>query len=265
MRINFSASIFTATISVTTGLPWVIVPVLSNTTVFTLWAISSASPDLIRMPFSAPLPVPTIIATGVARPSAQGQEITRTVMPQDRANSNVAFKRKYHTRKVTAAIPITTGTNTPAILSAIWAIGAFDALASSTRRIIWENVVSSPTFVAWILIKPVLFIVAPITLSPASLCTGILSPVIAAWSTLVTPSSTMPSTGMFIPGFTSTMSPETTCSTGISISMPSRSTVAVFGARSSRREIASLVLPLLRASRNLPRVISVSIVAPPSK
>ena len=30
------------------------------------------------MPFSAPLPVPTIIATGVARPKAQGQEITKT-------------------------------------------------------------------------------------------------------------------------------------------------------------------------------------------
>ena len=49
--------------SVTTGLPFVRVPVLSSTTAFTEWAVSSASPDLIRMPFSAPLPVPTIIAT----------------------------------------------------------------------------------------------------------------------------------------------------------------------------------------------------------
>ena len=39
------------------------------------------------MPCSAPLPVPTIMATGVASPNAQGQEITSTEMAQDRANS----------------------------------------------------------------------------------------------------------------------------------------------------------------------------------
>ena len=43
-----------------------------------------ASPDFIRIPFSAPLPVPTIIATGVARPREQGQDITKTVMPAER-------------------------------------------------------------------------------------------------------------------------------------------------------------------------------------
>ena len=39
------------------------------------------------MPFSAPLPVPTMMAVGVARPRAQGQEITSTEMPMERANS----------------------------------------------------------------------------------------------------------------------------------------------------------------------------------
>ncbi len=39
-----------------------------------------ASPPLIRIPFSAPFPVPTIIAAGVASPTAQGQDITRTVI-----------------------------------------------------------------------------------------------------------------------------------------------------------------------------------------
>ena len=37
-----------------------------------LCAVSNASPDLMRIPFSAPFPVPTMMATGVARPSAQG-------------------------------------------------------------------------------------------------------------------------------------------------------------------------------------------------
>ena len=43
------------------------------------------------------------------------------------------------------AMTITTGTNTPATLSASLAMGALDPDASSTRRIIWARVVSSPT------------------------------------------------------------------------------------------------------------------------
>ena len=46
---------------------------------------------------------------------------------------------------------ITTGTNTPATLSASLAIGALELVASSTRRMIWESAVSSPTFSARIL------------------------------------------------------------------------------------------------------------------
>ena len=60
------------------------VPVLSSTTVSARCAVSKASPDLMRIPFSAPLPVPTIMAVGVASPKAQGQEMTRTAMPMDR-------------------------------------------------------------------------------------------------------------------------------------------------------------------------------------
>ena len=43
---------------------------------------------------------------------------------------------------------MTAGTNTADTLSAIRAIGAFVAAASDTIRMIWENVVSSPTLVA---------------------------------------------------------------------------------------------------------------------
>ena len=64
--------------SVTSGLPSVSVPVLSKTMASILYAVSSASPLLIRMPFSAPLPVPTMMAVGVARPSAHGQAMTST-------------------------------------------------------------------------------------------------------------------------------------------------------------------------------------------
>ena len=64
--------------SVTSGLPRVKVPVLSRRTVLNLWARSSASPERMRMPFSAPLPVPTTMAVGVAKPMAHGQAITNT-------------------------------------------------------------------------------------------------------------------------------------------------------------------------------------------
>ena len=41
------------------------------------------------VPFSAPLPVPTIIATGVANPKAHGHEITKTAIPILIANSKL--------------------------------------------------------------------------------------------------------------------------------------------------------------------------------
>ncbi len=75
--------------SVTAGSPFVMVPVLSNTIVSIRWAVSRASPDLKRTPFSAPLPVPTMMAVGVASPRAQGQAITRTAMKIERAKTGV--------------------------------------------------------------------------------------------------------------------------------------------------------------------------------
>ena len=44
-----------------------------------LQADMSAAAVLNRMPFLAPTPLPTMMATGVARPRAQGQLMTRKV------------------------------------------------------------------------------------------------------------------------------------------------------------------------------------------
>ncbi len=74
--------------SVNSGLPLVIVPVLSNTMASSLCAVSRASAERIRMPFSAPLPVPTIMDVGVARPSAQGQAMINTVIDVTSAKSS---------------------------------------------------------------------------------------------------------------------------------------------------------------------------------
>lgn len=156
----------------TLGAPSVTVPVLSSTTVRTSWGgFPSASADLTRMPLVAPRPVPTMMAVGVARPSAHGHEMTSTLMACDSATSSVA-PPSIHTANVTTAMTITTGTNTPDILSAIFSMGAFVEVASSTSRMMPASAVSSPTRSARIVNHPVLFRVAPVTRSPGRLSTG---------------------------------------------------------------------------------------------
>ena len=55
------------------------------TAVSIIRAVSKACADLISMPFEAPLPMPAIIAVGVARPKAHGQDMTSTDMPTESA------------------------------------------------------------------------------------------------------------------------------------------------------------------------------------
>ena len=103
------------------------------------------------------------------------------------------------------------------------------------------------------------------TVSPTRLSTGTDSPVSADSSTEAVPDSTTPSVGIDSPVRTTSTSPACTCSAGISLSTPSRSTVARLGRRSSSALIASEVRPLARASKNLPSVINARIVPAPSK
>ena len=72
-----------------------------------------------------------MIATGVARPSAQGQLITRTDIPRAKENP-IVCPSSSHTIIVTAAMQITQGTNTPDTLSATFAMGALVDDASLT-------------------------------------------------------------------------------------------------------------------------------------
>ena len=121
--------------SVTSGSPAVMVPVLSSATMSSLPASSWETAVLKRMPFFAPMPLPTMIATGVASPSAQGQEITSTAMA--RAIEKVKlFPPSSQTPSVSSATPITAGTNTAETRSAIRARGALVAAASLTMRMI---------------------------------------------------------------------------------------------------------------------------------
>ena len=81
------------------------VPVLSRMTVSMRYTASSASPPLIRMPRWAPRPVPTMMAVGVAKPSAQGQAIISTATKFTSANGNGL--NASHTRNVTTAMAST--------------------------------------------------------------------------------------------------------------------------------------------------------------
>jgi hypothetical protein len=69
--------------------------------------------------------------------------------------------------------------------------------------------------------------VAPISWSPSLFSTGRLSPVIMLSSTLEWPLATTPSTGIFSPGRTMTVSPRTTSAMAMSSSTPLRTTRAV--------------------------------------
>jgi len=114
-------------------------------------------------------------------------------------------------------------------------------------------------------IKPDWFRVPAETVFPTDLSTGILSPVSVDSSTALSPSKITPSTGIFSPGRTTKISPIATCSTGTTISLLSRISVAVFGANCISPFRALVVLPLERASSIFPTVIRARIIAADSK
>ena len=116
----------------------------------------------------------------------------------------------------TTAMHMTTGTNTPATLSASLAMGAFLPCASSTMRIICASAVSPPTLVAVNTTLPSPFMLPPVTSLPTSTFTGRLSPVSILRSALEMPSVTTPSQGNLPPGSTVTTSPSRSSDTGIS-------------------------------------------------
>ena len=171
-------------------------------------AFSKLSASLIKIPFSAPFPIPTIIAVGVANPKAHGQAITSTAIIFVKAWAK--DPKSYQTTKVRTAKTKTIGTKYEDTISASFWIGARELCASDTILIIFESIVSPPTFFAIKRKDPDLFIVDPITTSPTVFPTGIDSPVTIDSSTELPPSIISPSTGIFSPGRTLMISPTDT-------------------------------------------------------
>ena len=129
-RTDSSVLLLIVIISVTSGVPLVMVHVLSKIIVFTLQSISSGSHHLIRIPFSAHLPVPTISAVGVANHNAHGQAITITAAKYINEAVNHAPRKKNQMTKTINAMMMTVGTNIHETLSANHWIGALDHCAS---------------------------------------------------------------------------------------------------------------------------------------
>ena len=211
----------------------------------------------MSIPYWAPLPIPTMIAVGVARPKAQGHAATRTAMVKLSAVVHCIATTIVQNRNVANARTRITGVKTPAIASAFRWIGGLFVCASSTILTICESTVSCPTFSARTRKTPFLFTVPPTTESPTSLSTGNGSPVIIDSSTEDLPSRTRPSTGTRSPGLIRTTSSTSTSSIGRVISCPSRTTIATFACRSMRLLIALEVLPFAMASSVRPRRMNV--------
>ena len=126
--------------------------------------------------------------------------------------------------------------------------------AEATIATIWASSVSLPIRSSTISIAPVPFRVPATSLFPGCLSTGMDSPVTIDSSTLLFPSRTRPSTGIFSPGRIRSRSPTVICSTGISVSPPFGSTLrATLGVRSKRARMAPPVCFRALSSITCPR------------
>jgi len=168
-------------------------------------------------------------------------------------------------RPASTAIIITVGTNTPDITSAKCPMEGLEFCARLTILIILASVVSLPIWVALNSNVPLLLMLPATMVSPSVLFTGIGSPVSIDSSTELRPSMTSPSTGIFSPGRTRTVSFFSTSLIAISCSLLSRTTRAVFGCKPIKRFIASEVRPRAFTSKARPRLIKPMIIAEASK
>ena len=95
-----------------------------------------------------------MMAVGVASPSAQGQAITRTATNMVSTKDRSLPPTVHHRRAAARAMTMTAGTKYPATVSANLDMGAFLPWASSIMRMIFDSVVSLPTWVTSTSIAP---------------------------------------------------------------------------------------------------------------
>mmetsp|Transcript_12019 Transcript_12019/g.17578 ORF Transcript_12019/g.17578 Transcript_12019/m.17578 type:complete len:253 (-) Transcript_12019:3000-3758(-) len=230
-------------------------------------AFSRASPSLMRIPYLAATPVVTIITVGTASPKAHGQAITRTEIPNLKANKNsVSFDSSITFSKASVGLyasenqiiqvkianKTTPGTKILEILSATAWIGGLVACAFSTSEMIWASAVSFPNFSTFTLTTPFMLMVPPNTFEPSDLKTKEDSPVIIASLTQAPPSTTTPSTGTEDPGYTLTKSPTSNKARSSCTSFPSCRSTACEICKLESLVMASVVFFLDLDSRYFP-------------
>ena len=254
-------------ISVTVGCPSVTVPVLSNRILSICRAASKLSASLMRMPCSAPLPMPTMMAVGVASPSAQGQAMMSTVTKANRPcvkpSDGASVHHKANERR---AMPMMAGTNMAAMRSTNRCTGALLPCASCTMRMMWASTVSAPTFSARKRNEPRWLMVPANTCDPSRLATGTGSPLSMLSSMYELPETMVPSTAIRSPGRTETVCPRCRSSMLISRVSPRSSTmVTVRGCSPMSLRMAVEVLPLALSSKSRPNRIKAMMMLAASK
>ena len=184
-----------------------------------------------------------IMAVGVARTRAQGQNTTRMVTA--RMICPVMSQVSAAADRAMTTIQVAHRSAMPTIL-------ALPASVDWTSRIIRWMELSSPTLAARISKAPYWLTVPEETLSPADLSTGRLSPVITAWLMEVCPARITPSTGTVSPGRTRSRSPTRTSSAGTIFSPPSARTRAVWGMSRTSFSIPAWALATVSSSSRPP-------------
>ena len=213
----------TGTASSRAGRPWVRVPVLSSTTTPRRRTVSRVSPPRMSSPSSAPRPLDTITATGVARPRAQGQATT-TVATAGIIAATSPWPVSAHAAKVAAASTRMAGTKTAETRSARRCTGGFSAWARSTSCTIWASTVSAPVRSTRIRSGTPPLTVPPI--SSAALALGDRHALPGEHRTRRPrrePWSTVPSVGIGSPGRTRRTSPAATLRVSTSVTRPGSS------------------------------------------
>ena len=236
---------------------------MSNTTASTVARRSSVSASRASTPRAAPRATATVTDIGAARPSAQGQAITRTETAASIARSSAGGGATViQTAKPSAATAITAGTKTAETRSAMRWIGARLRCASATARAMRASAVASPTARASITSAAAPLTVPPVTRSPGVFSTGSGSPVIVDSSIAPRPSTIIPSQGARWPGSRRRRSPGRSSETGTSLSPPSPSSRrAVSGASSSKARMAPPARRRAASSSAWPNSASVAIRA----
>ena len=225
---------------------------------------SRAEASLTRMPRRAPRPIPTMMAVGVASPSAQGQAMTSTDTAHTSARA-VSPDMISHAANVMTATAMTVGTNHALMRSTRRCTGAFDPCASRTVLTIRASSVSTPTLSARTVSVPVPLSVPAVTVHPGVFSTRSGSPVSMLSSTALSPDVTVPSTGIRSPGRTDTSIPVLIRLTSVSRNSPSApATSAVFGWSPVSARSAAPVPRRERISISLPVSTNVMIIAAPS-